>query len=179
MILSSYDLEKINSLPWNIVLWWETKIKSKEKHYSLNFYWSSALPLHPHKEPCRQIGNGVCDYPVTAPLCSSLFLRLSFWSGVGSPWALSSSRTYPPALAQRPQQAAVCSVPVHVLQMQKPASTWSCQKAAKRLSALVPGIPPHLFLIFLKIIIIFLDEHICSTNTGVSFMGKKIAAYWL
>lgn len=92
MILSSYDLEKINSLPWNIVLWWETKIKSKEKHYSLNFYWSSALPLHPHREPCRQTGNGVCDYSVTAPLCSSLFLRLSFWSDVGSPWALSSSR---------------------------------------------------------------------------------------
>lgn len=116
MILSSYDLEKINSLPWNIVLWWETKIKSKEKHYSLNFYWSSALPLLPHREPCRQIGNGVCDYSVTAPLCSSLFLRLSFWSDVGSPWALSSSRTHPPALTQGPQQTAVCSVPVHVLQ---------------------------------------------------------------
>lgn len=155
------------------------KDKIKRKALLLELLLNSALPLHPHREPCRQIGNGVGDYSVTAPLCSSLFLRLSFWSDVGSPWALSSSSTYPPALTQRPQQAAVCSVPVHVLQKQKPASTWSCQKAAKRLSALVPGIPPHLFLIFLKIIIIFLDEHICSTNTGVSCMGKKIAAYWL
>lgn len=152
------------------------KDKIKRKALLLAFYWNSALP--PQKT-VQQMGNGVWYYSKTAPLCSSLFLRLSLWSGVGCPWALASFRTYPPALAWGPSQAAICSITVHVLWKQQPTSTWSCQNIAKRLSALVPGVPPHLFLLLIKILINFLDEHIHYTNTGTSCMGKKIAAHWL
>lgn len=114
----------------------------------------SFTPLHPHRavqadrEWSLWLLHNISSLQLPPPQTFSLV-----WCGVSMCWAFSSPS--PPSLTWRPPQAAICSITVSVLQKQQPASTWSCQKTAKRLSAQVPGVPPHLFVLFKKVLLIF------------------------